>query len=156
MCCSLSIYWMEHAPQLNAAAPAAAAVCRTPASTVAAAADLKAANVLLKMELAGSPAVAAAAAASSSNPAPSKSGASNKQQQQLQPQPVIVAKVADFGLATRLDEAETHVSGVHRVSGEASCGCSLSTSTHWCECSFVIKLGLKALGFVFYFFLGGG
>jgi hypothetical protein len=82
------------------------------AAAAAAAVDLKAANVLLKMELAAA-AAAAAAAAGSSNAASSQSGGCNKQQQQQQP--TTVAKVADFGLATRLDEQETHVSGVHRV-----------------------------------------
>ncbi|WIA23479.1 hypothetical protein OEZ85_000224 [Tetradesmus obliquus] len=82
--------------------------------------DLKAANVLLKMELAGSPGAAAAATAGTAVAAAggtatcSASGGSDKQQQQQQQQSALVAKVADFGLATRLNDTETHVSGVHR------------------------------------------
>ncbi|KAF6261882.1 hypothetical protein COO60DRAFT_712878 [Scenedesmus sp. NREL 46B-D3] len=76
--------------------------------------DLKAANVLLKMELAGNPAAAAAAGASSGAARRHSDGGDKQQQQQQQQQSAIVAKVADFGLATRLDDSETHVSGVHR------------------------------------------
>lgn len=32
----------------------------------------------------------------------------------------LVAKVADFGLACRLRDQDTHVSGVHRVSNTAT------------------------------------
>jgi hypothetical protein len=32
----------------------------------------------------------------------------------------LVAKVADFGLATRLEDKDTHVSGVHRVRAAVS------------------------------------
>eukprot|EP00775_Hariotina_reticulata_P006912 gene6912-7128_t len=56
--------------------------------------DLKAGNVLLRLE-----AVPGQAAAGGSG---------------MSYQEALVAKVADFGLATRLEDQDTHVSGVHR------------------------------------------
>jgi hypothetical protein len=64
---------------------------------------LQAGNVLLKLEV--GPASAAAAAAGAATPV--ASGSSNE---------VLVAKVADLGLACLLDDQDTHISGVHRVS----------------------------------------
>jgi serine/threonine protein kinase len=76
--------------------------------------DLKAGNVLLR-SAAGSQRRSTAAAAGgggsgfggvgvgSSGPWPG--------------QEVLMAKVADFGLASQLQEQDTHISGVHRVSG---------------------------------------
>ncbi|KAF6252064.1 hypothetical protein COO60DRAFT_1673833 [Scenedesmus sp. NREL 46B-D3] len=62
--------------------------------------DLKAGNVLLKLEV--GPASAAAAAAGAATPL--GPGGSD----------VLVAKVADLGLACLLDDQDTHISGVHR------------------------------------------
>lgn len=65
-------------------------------------ADLKVGNVLLKMEVASTP----GGSDGSRLPNPASP---------VKEQLALVAKVADFGLATRLDDTETHVSGVHRV-----------------------------------------
>jgi serine/threonine protein kinase len=103
--------------------------------------DLKAGNVLLKAELCpvaastasctaygtATAAAAAAAAAAGSGGCPSSranaveaSGFSGSSSGRVVGggvvhQEQLVAKVADFGLACRLRDQDTHVSGVHRV-----------------------------------------
>jgi hypothetical protein len=69
--------------------------------------------VLLKLEVApASAAAAAAGAATAPSPTNSSSCSSNE---------VLVAKVADLGLACLLDDQDTHISGVHRVSENCPC-----------------------------------
>jgi hypothetical protein len=85
-----------HCPFLVAAAAAA-----TFGLAIAAALLLQAGNVLLKLE------VGPATAATSTAAAPVFPSSSSSE--------VVVAKVADLGLACLLDEQDTHISGVHRV-----------------------------------------
>jgi serine/threonine protein kinase len=93
--------------------------------------DLKAGNVLLKAELrpiadSSSCSTAACLAAVGGNGSVGRTGGgtsgysgrelSRRSGGVVQHQEQLVAKVADFGLACRLTDQDTHVSGVHRVS----------------------------------------
>ncbi|WIA33945.1 hypothetical protein OEZ86_007040 [Tetradesmus obliquus] len=77
--------------------------------------DLKADNVLLKLELSGSsPAGTAARTWRPAGSSSSSSSAALGGPGGMAPCDQLVAKVADLGLACVLEEQDTHISGVHR------------------------------------------
>lgn len=78
--------------------------------------DLKAGNVLLR-STAGSQRRSTVAAAGGGGGGGGFGGVGVASNGPWPGQEVLMAKVADFGLASQLQEQDTHISGVHRVSG---------------------------------------
>ena len=80
--------------------------------------DLKMGNVLLKSSQATGATAGLRTGSSSSSRSGGKGGGSQLQLLPVMPEKeLLMAKVADFGLACQLQDTDTHVSGVHRVSG---------------------------------------
>jgi serine/threonine protein kinase len=78
--------------------------------------DLKAGNVLLRSAAGGQRRSAVSAGAAAGGGGLLGAGSSGP----WPGQEVLQAKVADFGLASQLQEQDTHISGVHRVSDGGS------------------------------------
>jgi serine/threonine protein kinase len=78
--------------------------------------DLKMGNVLLKSSQATGAAAGLRTGSGSSSRSRGGGGGGNLVVPVVPEKELLVAKVADFGLACQLQDTDTHVSGVHRVS----------------------------------------